>query len=117
MVIYIHVLFTDLKKVLMESWWYKGQSADVQSRVSWKLYELVPSSCTCKYPLSVEDEHIKEETIIAIDALMRGGNHRDLSIKLYSVTNGDQVGIDVISRQHSTYLLSMLCITQYVMRY
>jgi hypothetical protein len=53
-----------------------------------------------KYPLSVEDEHIKEETIIAIDALMRGGNHRDLSIKLYSVTNGDQVGIDVISRQH-----------------
>ena len=117
MAIYIHVLFTDLKKVLMESWWYKRQSADVQSRVSWKLYELVPSSCTCKYPLSVKDGNIKEETTIVIDAVMRGGNHRELSIKLYSVTNGDQVGIDVINRQHSTYLLSMLCITQYVMRF
>jgi hypothetical protein len=42
---------------------------------------------------------------------------RNAPIKLYSVTNGDQVGIDVINRQHSTYLLSMLCITQYVMRF
>jgi hypothetical protein len=79
----------------MESSWYKGQPADVQSKVSWKLYELVPNSCTCKYDLSVEDENIKEVTTIGIYAVMRGGNHRELSIKLYSVTNGEQVGIDV----------------------
>ena len=92
---YIHVLLTVLKKTLMESSWYKRQSADVQSRVSWKLYELVPSSCTCKYNLSIEDENIKEVTTIDIYAVMRGGNHRELSIKLYSVTNGEQVCIDV----------------------
>jgi hypothetical protein len=32
----------------------------------WKLYELVPNSCTCKYNLSVEDENIKEVTTIDI---------------------------------------------------
>jgi hypothetical protein len=50
----------------MESSWYKRQPADVQSKVSWKLYELVPNSCTCKYNLSVEDENIKEVTTIDI---------------------------------------------------
>jgi hypothetical protein len=38
-VIYIHVILTVLKKALMESSWYKRQPADVQSKVSWKLYE------------------------------------------------------------------------------
>ena len=87
---YLQYVLPVLKKTLMESSWYKGQPADVQSKVSWKLYELVPNSCTCKYDLSVEDENIKEVTTIGIYAVMRGGNHRELSIKLYSVTNGEQ---------------------------
>ena len=80
-----------LKEKIKDSKWYKQQSEDVQSRLSWKLYELVPRSCACKYNLPEEDENIKVETTINIGVKLRAGTDRKYSVNLYSVTNGEEV--------------------------
>ena len=83
------VFSSELKEKIECSEWYQKQSEDVQSRVSWKLYELVPRSCACKLP--EEDENIEKKTTIKIAVKLRAGTHRDYFVNLYSVTNGEEV--------------------------
>ena len=91
----VYIQMTVFSSVLKEkikcSEWYKHQSEDVQSRLSWKLYELVPRSCACKYNLPEEDKNIKVETTINIGVKLRAGTDRTYSVNLYSVTNGEEV--------------------------
>ena len=81
----------ELKEALENSDWYKNQTKEVQSRVSWKLYEMVPESCTCKFDLPKEDNNIQEVAVILEKKVRRSGNERTIPVKLYSVTDGTQV--------------------------
>ncbi|XP_052105601.1 uncharacterized protein LOC127738401 [Mytilus californianus] len=79
-----------LKKKVKELDWYKEQPAEIQSRVSFRMYEMVPKSCTVKHELPEEDSNIKEVATIEILVPMRAGNFRKICVKIYSVTDGNE---------------------------
>lgn len=87
---YLQYVLPMLKNKLESSEWYIGLSEDVKNKVSSKLYEMVPSSCTCKHDLPKEDHNIQVVTTLCIGALIRGGNQRDYTVNVYSVTNGEE---------------------------
>lgn len=91
----LQFLISVLKKKVKELDWYKNQPAEIQGRVSFKMYEMVPKSCTVKHDLPKEDSNIKEVAKIEIIVPMRAGNFRKIIVKIYSVTDGNEVCIKV----------------------
>lgn len=82
-----------LKEKIKESEWYKKQPSEIQERVSFKIYEMVPKSCTVKHDLHEEDSNITEMATVSILVVMRAGNTRNYDVKIYSVTDGNEVCI------------------------
>ncbi|VDI08863.1 Hypothetical predicted protein [Mytilus galloprovincialis] len=79
-----------LEKTVQESAWYRSLTDEVRNKVSFKLYELVPKTCAVKYNIPNEDKNIKEVQTFKIMAVMRGGNHREISVTMYSITIGQE---------------------------
>ncbi|XP_071163205.1 uncharacterized protein [Mytilus edulis] len=79
-----------LKEKIKESEWYKKQPSEIQERVSFKIYEMVPKSCTVKHDLHEEDSNITEMATVSILVVMRAGNTRNYDVKIYSVTDGNE---------------------------
>lgn len=90
----IILYFSVLEKTVQESAWYRSLTDEVRNKVSFKLYELVPKTCAVKYNIPNEDKNIKEVQTFKIMAVMRGGNHREISVTMYSITIGQEVRID-----------------------
>ncbi|CAG2208996.1 unnamed protein product [Mytilus edulis] len=74
-----------------ESDWYNSLTDEVKTKVSFKLYELVPRTCAIKYDIPNEDNNIRDITTFHIGSRMRSGNHRDLCIKMYSINIDQEV--------------------------
>ncbi|XP_052105597.1 uncharacterized protein LOC127738399 isoform X2 [Mytilus californianus] len=79
-----------LEKTVQESDWYISLTDEVRNKVSFKLYELVPRTCTVKYNIPNEDNNIKAVKTFNIKAVMRSGNHREISVTMYSITIGQE---------------------------
>ncbi|CAC5401079.1 TMEM173 [Mytilus coruscus] len=79
-----------LEERVKASDWYKKQSAGIQGRMSFKLFEMIPKSCTVKHDLPKEDSNIKEVETVVILVITRAGNERKYNVKIYSVTDGKE---------------------------
>ncbi|CAG2186178.1 MITA [Mytilus edulis] len=86
---FLQYVLPELEKTVKESDWYNSLTDEVKTKVSFKLYELVPRTCAIKYDIPNEDNNIRDITTFHIGSRMRSGNHRDLCIKMYSI-NIDQ---------------------------
>ncbi|CAC5423109.1 unnamed protein product [Mytilus coruscus] len=79
-----------LESKVKESDWYRTQSAEIQSKVSFKLYEVIPKSCRQQDDFSKVDRNIQFVTTIPITFYIRAGNHRNMQLMVYSITDGQE---------------------------
>ncbi|CAG2202248.1 MITA [Mytilus edulis] len=78
-----------LERLITESEWYRSLPESGKKNMSFKLYEMVPSSCSCVSNLPQEDTKIKLEYTFTI-YYDRAGNEREANIQIYSIKDGDQ---------------------------
>ncbi|XP_076098679.1 uncharacterized protein LOC143068471 [Mytilus galloprovincialis] len=78
-----------LEELITGSEWYKSLPESGKKNMSLKLYEMVPSSCSCVPDLPKKDTKIKLEHTYTI-YYDRAGNERKADIHIFSIKDGDQ---------------------------
>ncbi|XP_076084553.1 uncharacterized protein LOC143055300 [Mytilus galloprovincialis] len=78
-----------LEERLRQSNWYQTQSEEIRSKVSFKLYEVIPKSCHL-IDFSNVDTNIHSITTIPISLFIRAGNERYLNLTVYGITDGQE---------------------------